>query len=368
MIDDCYLDYAGSGLPSETIMARYAEYAREFSLNPHSGTRQAEAARRKVLDAECRILELLGIREGEAHVVWTSGATEALNLGIRGYGVENSMACVDGAAHPAMLEACRCRANCVELAPRNLPEALPVGCEMLCVCHVNNETGAVADLMSLRKRLDQVGGRSRCFVVDCAQSFCRQGIPWRSCGIDLLSISSRKVGGPAGVGALVVRRGVALRPLIVGGGQQSGFRSGTLDVVGISLFADAAEEASQCQSQADARIRQLNEGLWHGLEAFSDRGLIRISPADGSAHIATFSLVGYEGAVIKRILADRYGILVGSGSACSAEAGKPSHVLAAMGYDESVSRGAIRVSFGPCTRQEDVDRFLVALKSCLDQY
>ncbi len=367
-MDDCYLDYAGSGLPSETIMARYAEYAREFSLNPHSGTRQAEVARRKVLEAERRILSLLGIREGEARVIWTSGATEALNLGIRGYGEQNCMVCVDAAAHPAMLEACRCRENCVELAPGKLSESLPDGCEVLCVCHVNNETGAIADLMSLRKGLDQVGGKSRCFVVDCAQSFCRQAIPWRSCGIDLLSLSSRKIGGPAGVGALVVRRGVALRPLIVGGGQQSDLRSGTLDVVGISLFADAAEEASQSLAQAEARIRHLNEGLWRGLEAFSDCGLIRISPTDGSAHIATFSLVGYEGAVVKRILADRYGILVGSGSACSAEAGKPSHVLTAMGYDESVSRGAIRVSFGPTSRQEDVDRFLVALKSCLDEY
>ena len=111
-----YLDYAASGLVRDEIANRYAVYCRDYSLNPHGGTMQAEACRRKVLDAEHRLLQCLGIRDGDAHVVWTSGGTEALNLAIRGGVDEQGGIFIDAAAHPAMLRPAETCVNCHRMA------------------------------------------------------------------------------------------------------------------------------------------------------------------------------------------------------------------------------------------------------------
>ena len=366
-----YLDYAASGLVRDEIANRYAVYCRDYSLNPHGGTMQAEACRRKVLDAEHRLLQCLGIRDGDAHVVWTSGGTEALNLAIRGGVDEQGGIFVDGAAHPAMLRPAETCGNCHRMAVDGSGRIqLPLNglskTSLVCVCHANNESGAVQDLLSVRKRIDAAGGGR--LLVDAAQSFGKLPIPWRSAGIDLLAVSSRKIGGPASVGALVVRNGIQLRPLILGGGQQGGLRSGTVDVVGVTMFADAAELAVAEQDAVLDNIRRLNGLLWDGLKDFESYGLVRLSPEDGSPYIASFAFKGYEGAVLKRIMAQNEGVVIGTGSACSAESGELSHVFKGMGFDDATVRGALRVSFGHGSQEGDVIAFLTALKRTLETY
>ena len=366
-----YLDYAASGLVRDEIANHYTVYCRDYSLNPHGGTMQAEACRRKILDAEHRLLQCLGIRDGDAHVVWTSGGTEALNLAIRGSFDEQGGIFVDAAAHPAMLRPAEACGHCHKMAVAGdgriqLPQNGLAKESLVCVCHANNESGAVQDLLSIRKLIDAAGGGR--LLVDAAQSFGKLPIPWRSAGIDILAVSSRKIGGPASVGALVVRNGINLRPLILGGGQQGGLRSGTVDTVGVMMFADAAEMAVAEQNAVCDKIRQLNELLWNGLASFEKYGLVRLSPEAGSPYIASFAFEGYEGAVLKRILAQNENIVISTGSACSAESGELSHVFKGMGFDDATVRGALRVSFGHGSQEGDVIAFLAGLKRTIEAY
>ena len=366
-----YLDYAASGLVRDEIAGRYVSYCRDYSLNPHGGTMQSEACRRKIQESERRLLQCLGIRDGEAHVVWTSGGTEALNLAIRGCFDEQGGIFVDGAAHPAMLrpaEACgHCHVMKVDGEGRiKLPENGLMKSSLVCVCHANNESGTVQDLLSIRRQIDTAGGGR--LLVDAAQSFGKLSIPWRSAGIDLLAISSRKIGGPSSVGALVIRNGISLKPLILGGGQQGGLRSGTVDTVGVMMFADAAEMACSEQDVMMDKIRHLNKMLWEGLKPFEKYGFARLSPQDGSPYIASFAFKGYEGAVLKRIMAQNENIVIGTGSACSAESGELSHVFRGMGFDDATVRGALRVSFGHGSQEGDVVAFLAGLKRTMEKY
>ena len=366
-----YLDYAASGLVRQEIAGRYAEYCHDFSLNPHGGTVHAEKCSRMIVEAERRLLKCLGIREGEARVIWTSGGTEALNLAIHGYGDGTEAVWVDCASHPAMLRPCESRGRCHGLGVGRdgqviLPEGEIFSNACVCACHVNNESGAVQDLMELRRKIDGMGGA--CLVVDAAQSFGKLPIEWRSGGIDMLALSSRKVGGPASVGALIARKGIALRPLLLGGGQQGGLRSGTVDTVGAMMFADAAETACSKMVGEMDRVRGLNKMLWDGLSSFSKYGFVRISPLGASPYIAAFSFRGYEGAVLKRILAQNEDIVVSTGSACSAESGELSHVFKGMGFDDATVRGALRVSFGYGSQEGDVIAFLTGLKRTLENY
>ncbi len=366
-----YLDYAASGLVRDVIAGRYAEYCRDYSLNPHGGTMQSEACRRKIQEAEHRLLQCLGIRDGEAYVVWTSGGTEALNLAIRGSFNEQGSIFVDAAAHPAMLRPAEACSHCCKMTVDGegsikLPENGLTKSSLVCICHANNESGSVQDLLSIRRQMDAEGGGR--LLVDAAQSFGKLSIPWRSAGIDLLAVSSRKIGGPSSVGALIVRNGIKLRPLILGGGQQGGLRSGTVDTVGVMMFADAAEMACAEQDAMMDKIRQLNKMLWDGLKPFEKYGLVRLSPKDGSPYIASFAFKGYEGAVLKRILAQNENIVISTGSACSAESGELSHVFRGMGFDDAIVRGALRVSFGHGSQEGDVIAFLAGLKRTLEAY
>ena len=203
--------------------------------------------------------------------------------------------------------------------------------------------------------------------MDAIQSLSRVPIPWWEAAIDLLVVSGRKIGGPAGVGALVRRRSVELNPLFFGGGQQGALRPGTIDAVGILEFVRAAEIACSTMEESNKHVAELNASLREQIEDRVCPGPVWISPPQASPYIVSFSFPGYEGAVLMRILADR-GIIVGTGSACSAESGKPSHVVRAMGLGDEVARGMLRVSFCRTNTRQDVDTFSQALADVLRDY
>ena len=134
------------------------------------------------------------------------------------------------------------------------------------------------------------------------------------------------------------------------------------------MFADAAEMACAEQNAMMDKIRHLNELLWNGLKPFEKYGFVRLSPKDGSPYIASFAFKGYEGAVLKRIMAQNENIVIGTGSACSAESGELSHVFRGMGFDDATVRGALRVSFGHGSQEGDVVAFLTGLKRTIEKY
>lgn len=376
-----YLDHAGACPVLPEVLALHAARCRRYVANPHASSRYSEAAKRAVLVAERDLLDCLGIPHEQAGVVWTAGGTEANNLATLGVlrRHDGSVALIDAGAHAALAEPCRHYATreggrCIDipLAPDGSLDLEPVdpgataGAALVAVTHVNNETGAIADLPRLRAWM-----RSRTphalLAVDAAQSFGKVAVPWAAAAIDLLTVSARKIGGPAAVAALVVRKGIRLEPVLHGGGQQGGLRSGTLDVVGIVETAHAARLVCASQAAEAARVATLHEALRRGLLAWSAPPVQILSPTGGSPWILTFAVPGYEGAILMRLLAER-GIVVGTGSACSAETGKTSHVLGAMGVPERVARCVLRVSFGPESTLEHVALLLTELPRVIARY
>ncbi len=351
---------AAAGRPLPQLAQWYAELLPLYSINPHGGTCYAERCRRLVIEAERRLLALLGIREGSADVIWTSGVTEALNLAataLRGKDV-----LLDPGAHEALAKPLS-NAICIPFQiDGNGRLHSDVLCDNAALSHINNETGVEQDL----ERIGRETGDG-ILLVDAAQSFCRTQIPWNEAGIDMLAVSSRKIGGPASVGALVCRRGrTNLKPLILGGGQQRGLRSGTLDVCGIEMFVRSAESLYAAMAERAARIKALNAEFHNCLEAF--RWSHEVVCGDGERHIHMLHLPGYEGAVVSRILAEDHGIMVASSSACSAEHGGGSTTMRALGYSEQASKEAIRISFDGNSTTDEIKRLFDALNKTLENF
>ncbi len=376
-----YLDYAGACPVLPEVLAAHAGLCRRYVANPHASSRFSEPAKRALARAEGDLLEALEVPFDEARVVWTGGGTEADNLGTLGVlrRTRGALALVDAGAHPALGEPCRQYARrgqgrCAEIPLRpdgsldlaRVPPALAAEAALVALTHVNNETGAVADLEAVRIWMQRCGCRA-VLCVDAAQSFGRHPIPWRTARIDAVALSARKIGGPAGVGALVLRRGLSLEPVLYGGGQQENLRSGTVDVVGAVETALAARTVCPGRDAERARVRALNLQLRTALQGWESPPAVILSPPDASPWILCFAVPGREGAILMRMLAER-GILVATGSACSAESGKTSAVLRAMGVPESLARCVLRVSFGRGTVPEHVERLLQGLREAVAAY
>jgi cysteine desulfurase len=376
-----YLDYAGACPVLPEIVAAHGDLCRRYVANPHASSRYSEAAKRAIMIAERELLDALEIPPEVAQVIWTSGGTEAANLATLGVlrQTPGALALVDAGAHPALAEPCRQYARreggrCVEI-PLNATADLDlerlrsestVPAALVAVTHVNNETGAVADLARVRGWMQEHAPRAL-LVVDAAQSFGKHCISWQAAALDALVVSARKIGGPASVGALVIRRGLCLEPLLYGGGQQGNARSGTLDVVGVIEAGQAARLVAAGREAEAARIAALNTLLRQALAAWSRPALRLLSPPRASPWILTFAVPGSEGAVLMRLLAERR-VLVATGSACSAESGKTSHVLRAMGVPDVLARAVLRVSIGRQTTAAHLETFLGELRQVIDAY
>ena len=350
-----YLDHAAAGVPNAHLAEWYGELLSKYFVNPHGGTCYSEECRRVYLSACRRLLSLLGIDEREARVIFTSGVTEALTQAVCSF--RNIV--MDPGSHSAVVSAARKMGKAIYFPSQPTGEEAS-GPLLSCVNLVNNETGAVADIPAIKRLYP-----GAFLLADGAQALGRMEIPWHD-GIDCLALSSRKIGGPASVGALVVRKGAPLEALIPGGGQQRGERGGTVDVVGAELFVRVLEEVMTRREENRRHVEALRRRLWAFLEDV--KGVVRISPEEGSPYICMFSLPGYEGAVLTRLLAQDEAVQVSSSAACSAESGILSPYLQALGYDDACIRGALRVSFSGESRLEDVERFAAALKRVLANY
>ncbi|NLF16023.1 MAG: aminotransferase class V-fold PLP-dependent enzyme [Lentisphaerae bacterium] len=376
-----YLDHAAASPILPDIAAEHAARCACYAVNPHASGRSSEPAKRALLLAERDLLEGLGIPTEQARVLWTASGTEANNLATLGVlrRRDGALALVDAGAHPSLAEPCRYHARREggaiadlpldpdgALALARVPRQAVAAAALVAVTHVNNETGAIADLVGLRDGL-RAQAAPATLLVDAAQSFGKVAIPWAAAEIDLLTLSARKIGGPAAVAALVVRRGTVLEPVLHGGGQQHGLRPGTVDVVGVIEAAQAARVALAEQADEARRVGVLNHALRHGLAQWAPPQPVILSPPQASPWILAFAIPGREGAVVMRLLAER-DIVIGTGSACSAESGRTSHVLKAMGVPTALARSALRVSFGRDSTMAHVEALLQALRGVVDAY
>ena len=286
-------------------------------------------------------------------MTFTSGGTEANNFALRGVGAEVIL--VSAVEHPSVLAAARASGKTVELIPvdgvgRVMIDALQTMLgrpnTLVSVMYANNETGVVQPLEQV---LDITHAAGALVHVDAVQAFKKTPLNFGILGCDMLTVAAHKVGGPVGIGALVVRDGLVIEPLLQGGGQELRRRGGTENLVAIAGFgALAAEPLLDTRDLIDA----LEAGL-EGAVIFSD-GVARL------CNTTCFAVPGMSAETLLMNL-DLEGFAVSSGSACSSGKVGRSHVLDAMGVAPAISSGAIRVSMGWNTTADDVSRFISTL-------
>jgi cysteine desulfurase len=310
--------------------------------NPASPHHEGRAARAKLEAARDRIGRALG---WGGTTVFTSGATEALSIAIRHARADRLI--VSPTEHPAVLrlagKAWRIKVRSDGIVDLDdLRVALQAGRRALvAVQHANNETGVVQPLAEIGAMVRGAGGL---LLADCAQSAGKLELP----EADFIAVSAHKLGGPPGIGALLVREGATLDAV---GGQEGGFRPGTSNLPAILGFAAAVEAERGWYEDAE----RLRARLDHALLAAG--GEVAAVEAPRIASIAAYRMPGVAGAA-QLMQLDLAGIAVSTGSACSSGSLKPSHVLLAMGWSEEEARETIRVSFGPQTTERHVDALL----------
>ena len=334
--------------------------ALDVTGNPSSVHAAGRAARRLVEEARERVAALAGVMSRE--VVFTSGGTEANALALSPQLGDTLL--VSTIEHPSVRSLGRFAdagdvpvtgAGLVDLAAleRLLNDSdRPLVSLML----ANNETGVIQPVGEAAVLVHAAHGLLH---VDAVQGPGRIACDFKALGADLMTLSGHKIGGPQGTGALIVRDGLTLDALIKGGGQERGIRAGTENVAGIAGFG-AAAEAVRLHGMAEAtRLEALRTELEAGIKAIAPKAVIFGAEAPRLPNTTLFSVPGMK-AETAVIAFDLEGIAVSSGAACSSGKVAPSHVLAAMGVDSELARGAIRVSLGYATTSEDVGIVLKA--------
>ena len=346
--------------------------ALEASGNASSVHAEGRAARRLIEDARRQVAALVGAEAKD--VVFVSGATEANGLalapGIK-IGPETAprdRLFVSAVEHPSVLAGGRFAPGDTEILPVDRDGRVDLAAlaaalgkaqrPLVSVMFANNETGVIQPIVEIAGVVHAANGLLH---VDAVQAAGRVPLDMGALGADLLSLSSHKLGGPQGAGALIVRAGLSLAPLIRGGGQERGARAGTENVAGIAGFG-AAADAARAELAADAaRMAALRDSIEDAIRAATPQALVFGSLVPRLPNTTLVAVPGVK-AETALIAFDLNGIAVSSGAACSSGKVAASHVLAAMGVESALARGAIRISLGPSTAESDVESLLIAWK------
>ena len=368
MSERVYLDWnATTPLRPEARAAMVAAW--DLSGNPSSVHAEGRRARRLMEDARAAVAGAVGALP--RNVVFTSGGTEANALALvpglhRGAGQRAARLLVSAIEHVSVLEGGRfpadavgkirvTRSGVVDLD--HLRELLASGPPALVsVMAANNETGALQPVADAAGLVHEAGGLLH---VDAIQALGKIAFNINGVGADLATFSGHKIGGPKGVGALVVAEGLAgLEPVLRGGGQELGRRAGTENVAGIAGFGAAVKAALQALPEDAERMASLRDRLENGLRGIAG-ATIFVDDVKRLPNTVLFTAPGLK-AETAVIGFDLEGVAVSSGSACSSGKVQPSHVLSAMGYDATVAQGAVRLSLGWSTEPDDINRALEA--------
>jgi cysteine desulfurase len=376
-----YLDYAASAPLRAEALAAMLPLLERPAANPSSQHRQGRAARAAVETAREQVAALAGAAPAE--VVFTSGGTEADNLAVKGAVLarppEGRHLVCSAVEHHAVLDAAAwAEADAgarVDLAPvdrlgrveldRLAPLLQPGRTALVAVMAANNEVGTGQPVATVADLAHAAGALLLC---DAVQAAGLPGVDMARDGVDLLALASHKLGGPTGVGALVVRAGTTLRPLLHGGGQERGLRSGTLPAAAIAGFGAAADAAlADRQTDAATTLTTLRTRLLSGLQTLAPDLQLNGDPTPSGAGLPGLLSVRFPGrrAEDLLLLLDRYGVACSAGSACASGAVAPSHVLVAMGRDPAEARETVRFSLGHGSTQADVDEAVAAVGQAL---
>ena len=299
-----------------------------------------------------------------AEIVFTSGGTESDNLAVFGMVCAGDHVISSTTEHHAVLNSCKhleingCELTYVavdengRIDPDDVRRALRVNTKLISIMMANNETGVLQPIAEVGKIADEAGA---CFHTDAVQAAGKVPIDVSLLGCDLLTISGHKIHGPQGVGALYVRKGTKIEPLLYGGRHERSRRAGTENVPGIVGLGKAAEMASRGLKEGDVnRVAVLRDRLEQGILNQVESAHVNGLGASRVPNITNMRFDGIEGESLV-IALDLKGLAVSTGAACSSGSIEPSHVLIAMGLNTSEARGSIRLSLGKQNTSEDVD-------------
>jgi cysteine desulfurase len=368
-----YLDYNATAPlreeVREAVVAALCLYG-----NPSSVHAEGRASRAAIEAARANVAALVGARPED--VIFTSGGTEANAMALAAQAGEAWQCYLSAIEHPSVLSGGRFYRETTTTLPvsRDGVIDLEILAKELAKHHLggwrpfvslmvaNNETGAIQPVAETSKIVHEVGGL---FHTDAVQAAGRIALDFAALGADMLSLSAHKIGGPKGVGALVLGNGGRVEPLIKGGGQERRRRAGTENVAGIVGFGVAAELAATDLGNAAVLARLRDELEQRALAIAPDAVVL----SAGVERLPNTSCIAVPGAKAETLVIglDLAGVAVSSGAACSSGKVEPSHVLRAMGVPEELAQGAIRVSLGFATKRDDIETFLKAFAELINR-
>ena len=361
-----YLDHAATTPMRPEVWVAMAPFAAEMFGNPSGVHGVSRVAKNALEESRERIAAMIGAHPLE--VVFTSGGTESDNLAIKG-AVLNSTArqglVTSAIEHEAVLETADFLKRLgmpvsivgvdheARVDPAQVAGAVTEDTAVVSVMMVNNETGTIQDVASISEAVKRANSETL-FHTDAVQAFGTESVDVDALGLDLLTISAHKFGGPKGAGILYVREGTALEPVIHGGGQELGRRSGTHDVASAVGVATAVELALVDRPRFESEVRAIRD---HFERRLRDEivGLVVNTPADGrSRHHLNVRFPGVRNETLL-MLADQYGVAASAGSACQSGAATVSHVLEAMGLSPEEARECVRFTFGWTSKLDEAE-------------
>jgi cysteine desulfurase len=377
-----YLDHAATTPMIDEAVEAYVAAAREVG-NASSLHAPGRVARRRVEESRECIAAALGARPSE--VIFTSGGTEADNLAVKGIfwaqrdaDPQRKRVVASSVEHHAVLDAVEWLGSHegaeitwlpVDGVGRVQPEALqetladPGDVALVTSMWANNEIGTVQPVHALAAVAAEAGVPMH---TDAIQAVAQIPVDFAASGVAAMSLTGHKLGGPVGVGALLLGRDIACTPLLHGGGQERDVRSGTLDVAGIVAFAAAVQARVKSQQEYAQTVAALRDDLVARVRTAVPDAVYNGDPTDRLPGNAHFSFPGCAGDALLLLL-DAAGIACSTGSACSAGVAQPSHVLIAMGADDDRARSSLRFTLGHTSTEAEVDDLIAALPGAVER-
>jgi cysteine desulfurase len=363
-----YFDYAATTPTRHEVIEAMVPYMYEFSGNPSSRHSFGSLSKKSMLDAHVKVAGNVGAAGDE--IIFTGSGTEAINTVLKGVvdaaGKEDCHIITSAIEHHAVIETCKylskkgCRITYLPVDstgmvdPDDVKKAITNKTVLISIMHVNNEIGTIQPIAEIGRIANTYGIP---FHSDSVQAVGHLNVDVNILGINFLSMSAHKFYGPKGVGALVIRKDSAIMPLLHGGGQERGLRSGTPNVPGVAGFSKALELAILEMDDEIKKNWSLRRKLIEGLQEFVSGVRINGHPTETVPHIINVYFKGTSNEDLMQAL-DQEGIFVSKGAACGSAYSEPSHVLTAVGLSQEEAHSSIRLSLGRWNTEADIDLLL----------
>ncbi|MCE2505482.1 MAG: cysteine desulfurase [Nitrosopumilaceae archaeon] len=370
-----YLDNAASTQIHSDVLDFMLPYLKEQYGNPSSIHRYGRLSRKAIEKARKQIASLINVDPSEIFI--TSGGTESNNTALRGILTKYSSGQIitSSIEHDAILEPCKKlsqdgfdvlylsvdKFGMVDLS--DLKNQISEKTRIVSIMFGNNEIGTIQPILEIAKICHE---NDVIFHTDAVQAVGKVPIDVNELGVDLLSISSHKIYGPKGIGALYVKKGISLNPMILGGGQEHGLRSGTENVANIVGFGKACDLAKTNLSENISQMKKLRDVLVQNVLSEISQVTVNGHPEYHLPNNSHFTFLGVNGEDLI-IKLDEYGIAASTGSACSVHTQKASHVLQAMGFSHEQITGSLRLTTGIFNDQKEIEQTVEILKKVVEE-